>query len=131
MRLQRFGYIGGLTIMLLLVPTAMISNALFHPRPSKGFYVRYPKHQISYAQNEPPPVVYLDQHRRLFLNSRLLSREQLQTELRAMLVRRPDHIAYLYADRDLTWQDAVETMELIQQASDAEVVISSLPAEAH
>ena len=113
-------------IMLVLLIIFMIVTPLL----ASGFRATMPK-----ADNlDPSPevedevIMGIDEGGRFFLNTRAISDEQLEDQLRAMFGAREDKILYLKADNQIKYGRVQEGLEIARRAG-ARVVASITDTE--
>ena len=97
-------------IMLVLLIIFMIVTPLL----ASGFRATMPKAEnlSPRPEGEDEVIVGIDESGRFFLNTRAISDEQLEDQLRSMFSGRDDKIMYLKADNQIKYgrvQDAIET----------------------
>jgi biopolymer transport protein ExbD len=114
--LPTFGFFGALVLMVTMI-VMMVLNT---PVTPVGIYVTLLKQAPqpeSTSNAEPSPIIQIRDfgprvEPRIYLNSQLVSREELSTALKASLSRRPDWVVYVQSDPNVPWADAVYAMDV-------------------
>lgn len=127
--LPTFGFFCA-TILSLLVISFMMIYAI-HPHP-KGIRVlirsSYPEITSTGAVEQPIVVriedVGPDFPYRLYVNSKPVPRNELESALRDELKRRPDWIVGVEADPNLPWMAVVDAVDLIKQMQARAVLLT-------
>jgi biopolymer transport protein ExbD len=113
-------------IMLVLLIIFMIVTPLL----ASGFRAQMPKADNLDAspEEEDEVILGIDEGGRFFLNTRAISDEQLEDQLRAMFAGREDKILYMKADNQIKYGRVQEGIEIARQAG-ARVVASITETE--
>jgi biopolymer transport protein ExbD len=115
-------------IMLVLLIIFMIVTPLL----ASGFRATMPKADNLDAspEEEGEIILGIDEAGRFFLNTRSISDEQLEDQLRAMYAGREDKILYLKADNQLKYGRIQEGIEIARKAGARVVASITEPAAA-
>jgi biopolymer transport protein TolR len=113
-------------IMLVLLIIFMIVTPLL----ASGFKATMPKadNLDDSPEQEDEVILGIDEGGRFFLNTRGISDEQLEDQLRAMFAGREDKILYLKADNQIKYGRVQEGIEIARRAG-ARVVASITETE--
>jgi biopolymer transport protein TolR len=99
-------------VMLVLLVIFMVTAPLMQ----EGIDVSLPRVQAKNIASERGMVVSVTKEKRLYLNDRRVTLEELENELRAFAELDPNKEIFLRADKDVPYGFIVETMARIKKA---------------
>lgn len=108
-------------VMLLLIFFLLSSSYVVQP----GIKVRLPKSDTSESSSEPPVTITLTRAGAYYLNEDRVSLTALPALLQQKMVKNPQQLIILKADRDVTIQQLISIMDIAKQVGGERFMIGS------
>ena len=108
-------------VLLLLIFFLLSSSYVVQP----GIKVRLPKSDTSESSSEPPVTITLTRGGAYYLNEERVSLTALPALLQQKLMRDPQQLIILKADRDVTIQQLISIMDIAKQVGGERFMIGS------
>lgn len=108
-------------VLLLLIFFMLTSSFVVQP----GIKVRLPKAASGQQANESRIFLTVTNNDQIFLNQKLISRDDLGQRLRTLLSENPDRLVIIRADRDLSLDKTIEIIDVAKLAGAERFMIAT------
>ncbi|MBI1820418.1 MAG: biopolymer transporter ExbD [Nitrospirae bacterium] len=98
-------------VVLVLLIIFMVTAPLLY----RGIDLKLPKSEVNTMKAEEGKTISIVKDRKIYFESRLVSLRQLEGQLTTLRQKRPDVTLYLRADRDVSYGEVVQVMDVIKK----------------